>query len=89
MFIHKSFIPQEKELFVKEMKEKKSLKKKTLSAEEMSIFYRNFLNENRQSHLEYNRCLNFKDVSKYFFSSGFILYFSITFLLLLKSSKDF
>jgi len=52
---HNLKFSKEKELFVKEMKEKKSLKKKTLSAEEMSIFYRNFLNENRQSHLEYNR----------------------------------
>merc|ERR1712117_708870 len=55
---HNAKFFKEKEKFIQQRSQKQgksSSKKKSLSPEELSIFYRNFLNENRKSHLDYNR----------------------------------
>jgi len=57
---------KEKDLFIKENsidKEGTTNKKKSLSPEEMSVFYRQFLNENRAAHLQYNKEWYKKNIS--------------------------
>ncbi|KAK7490173.1 hypothetical protein BaRGS_00018518 [Batillaria attramentaria] len=50
---HNSKFFKEKEEFVNNLKEIKGVK--TVSPEELSQFYRSFLNENRKAHLQYNK----------------------------------
>ncbi|XP_005101713.1 COA8 family protein CBG23705, mitochondrial [Aplysia californica] len=54
---HNTKFFKEKELFIRQnMKQPmEGKKKKSLTPEEMSVFYRSFLNENRNSHFQYNK----------------------------------
>lgn len=46
---------QEKEEYVKKHKQQNGAMKKSLSPEEIAVFYKNFLNENRSIHVNYNK----------------------------------